>query len=428
MKQSLQLYRNPSGASTIDAASIKDSMMRVRLYAQYKKKVILVAVYFILIGQLIVILFMYYKRAFMLAFLITLFPLVAMTYVLDKMGDKKAQSFEIWFKEFIVNVIVQLFHAVVYAVIISLGVEKYMTDDGQWLFMIISILFLFEGEKILRGIFNVKSSANTMADLAVTGAAVYGVAKSAKGLMKGGGDSVGSAQDKKDAKGIAQRQSQRAQMQQGGGANAAKTAPASSDSEAGGASGAGGYTGADGSFTGAPDPEGVGGPAGSDTSAARDEILRTAMQRRTSRGLASKGIKAAGKIAGGTVAATYGMSKGDQGKTNVLTNALTSAAAGGMIGGTLTAPVAAVANKIEQKAQGNKTAKAIEAGQMDSVIAQSIPADVNPEEVIGKHGEKVSEIYKQALAEMARVSATKGKAKGEQAYWNYIDENTKSKS
>ncbi len=135
------LSENPTGGSKIDATTIRDSMMRVRLYAQYKKKIILTAVYFIMIGQMVVILFMYYKRAFMIAFLITLFPLVAMTYVLDKMGDKKAQSFEIWFKEFIVNVIVQLFHAVVYAVIISLGVEKYMTDDGQWLFMIISIFW-----------------------------------------------------------------------------------------------------------------------------------------------------------------------------------------------------------------------------------------------------------------------------------------------
>lgn len=45
----------------------------------------LAIVYLILIGQMIAILIMYYKRAFMIAFLITIFPLVAMTYVIDKL-------------------------------------------------------------------------------------------------------------------------------------------------------------------------------------------------------------------------------------------------------------------------------------------------------------------------------------------------------
>lgn len=418
------LSENPAGGSTIDAASIRDSMMRVRLYAQYKKKVILTAVYFIMIGQMIVILFMYYKRAFMLAFLITLFPLVAMTYVLDKMGDKKAQSFEIWFKEFVVNVIVQLFHAVVYAVVVGLGVEKYMTDDGQWLFMIISILFLFEGEKILRGIFNVKGAANSVGDLAATGLAVYGVAKGAKGLFKGEKDSGGSAQDKKDMKGIDQRQAQRAEMNQGGGANAAKTPPGGGSG--GGAGGSGG--GSDGSYDKDNEPAGVGAPAGSDPSAAKDQILKTAMQRRTKRGLASRMIKTGGKIAGAGIAATYGLSKGDVGGKSAVESAFFSAAAGSSIGGTLTAPVSAVANKIEQRAKGKNTAKKIEQGKMDDLIAQSIPPDIDPKAEIGKHGETVQEIYRQALAEMAKVSATKGKAKGEQAYWNYIDEHTKSNS
>jgi hypothetical protein len=366
---------------------------------------------------------MYYKRAFMLAFLITLFPLVAMTYVLDKMGDKKAQSFEIWFKEFVVNVIVQLFHAVVYAVVVGLGVEKYMTDDGSWLFMIISILFLFEGEKILRGIFNAKGAANSVGDLAATGLAVYGVAKGAKGLLKGEKDSGGSAQDKKDMKGIADRQAQRQEMSQGGGANAAKTPPGGGGSGAGGSGG-----GSDGSYDKDNEPAGVGAPAGSDPSAAKDEILKTAMQRRTKRGLASRMIKSGGKIAGAGIAATYGLSKGDSKGESAIGKALASGAAGAAIGGTLMSPVSAVANKIEQKAQGNKTAKKIEQGKMDNLIAESIPADVDPNSVIGKHGETVQEIYRQALAEMARVSATKGKAKGEQAYWNYIDEHTKSKS
>lgn len=52
---------------------------------KYEANLVLAIIYLILIGQMIAILVMYYKRAFMIAFLITIFPLVAMTYVLDKL-------------------------------------------------------------------------------------------------------------------------------------------------------------------------------------------------------------------------------------------------------------------------------------------------------------------------------------------------------
>ena len=47
-------------------------------------------VYLILIGQLIAILIMYYKRAFMIGFLITIFPLVGMSYVIGKPSGNDA--------------------------------------------------------------------------------------------------------------------------------------------------------------------------------------------------------------------------------------------------------------------------------------------------------------------------------------------------
>ena len=420
----LMVKEDTTAGSTIEASSIKDSMMRLRLYAQYKKKVILVAVYFILIGQMLVILFMYYKRAFMVAFLITIFPLVAMTYVIDKMGDKKAQSFEIWFKEYIVNVIVQLFHAVVFAVIISMGVERYLNDDSQWLFMIISVLFLFEGEKILRNIFGIKSSANTIGDLAATGLATYGVAKSVGGLVGGGGDKA-SAQDVKDSKGIQERMAQRANMTSHSGANAAKPQGADPTNPAGG-----GNTAGTGSYEG-DDPAGVGPAQQGDSSAARDTVLQKAMSRRLGRGFASKAISKTAKLAGAGIAATYGMSKGDTG-SGIAANTLASATVGKAIGGVVAEPVAVVANKIEQKAQGNKVAKEIKNKDLDSALGlidgTGVPPNLNPDEIIGKQGESVQEIYRQALAEMAKVAATKGKAKAELAFWNYIDEHTESKS
>lgn len=60
-------------------------MMYIRNLAARQGRLTLVFVYYIMIWQLIVIIILYYKRVFMLAFLITIFPLVVMTYSIDKM-------------------------------------------------------------------------------------------------------------------------------------------------------------------------------------------------------------------------------------------------------------------------------------------------------------------------------------------------------
>lgn len=412
--------------STSNVSSITDPMLQTRAIAQLNVNFVLVVVYFILIGQMIVLLFVYYKRAFMLAFLITVFPLVAMTYAIDKMGDKKAQSFGIWFKEFVVNVIVQTFHAVVYVVLVNSSVSNYIATKGSnWLFMIISILFLFQGEKILRNIFNVNSSANTLGTLAATGAVMVGAAS-----KLGGGKSsndVASGQDAADSKAAGLRQTARTTMgaggtsvpqvmNQGGGTTTAPT-PSTQGPE-----NAGQYRG--------NDPDGV-APGGFDLGKAQDTVLQGAMARRLKGGLARGMVKGAGRTVGGIMGATYGLSQGDTADGKMLDNAIGGTYAGATLGEGVVSPISAGVNAIERRVSGNKLAKQIESGKMDENLSLNvpqealIPPDVNMEEIIGKHGESMQEIYRQALAEMARTTARKGKAKGEMAFWNYIEQNTK---
>lgn len=406
--------------------SIGDPMLQTRAIAQLRVNFVLVVVYFILIGQMIVLLFVYYKRAFMLAFLITVFPLVAMTYAIDKMGDKKAQSFGIWFKEFVVNVIVQTFHAVVYVVVVNSSVSNYINSQGQnWLFMIISILFLFQGEKILRNIFNVNSSANTLGTLAATGAVMLGAAGKLGGGKSGSG--VASGQDTADSKAAGARQTARSTMgaggtsvpnvmNQGGGTTTAPT-PSTQGPE-----NAGQYRG--------DDPAGVAN-GGFDLGKAQDTILQSAMAKRLKGGLAHGMVKGAGKTVGGLMGATYGMSQGDTADGGILENAIGETYKGAAIGEGVVSPISAGVNALERRASGNKLAKQIESGKMDENLTLNVPQeallppDVNMDEVIGKHGETMQEIYRQALAEMARTTARKGKAKGEVAFWNYIEQNTK---
>lgn len=61
---------------------------------------------------------LYAKRLLMIGLLITVSPLITITYSIDKAGDGKAQVFSTWMKEFTVNVLIQPLHALVYLVFV----------------------------------------------------------------------------------------------------------------------------------------------------------------------------------------------------------------------------------------------------------------------------------------------------------------------
>lgn len=61
----------------------------------------------------------YIKRFFEMLFLITIAPLVTVTYAIDKVGDNRAQAFQTWFKELINKYVIQIVHAIMYVLFIS---------------------------------------------------------------------------------------------------------------------------------------------------------------------------------------------------------------------------------------------------------------------------------------------------------------------
>lgn len=184
-------------------------MMEIRFIAAHTSNFMLVIIYFILIGETLALLIMYYKRVFMLAFLITIFPIVVATYPLNKIGDLKMNTFGVWFKEFIVNVFVQSFHAVTYVVVVSVGINAYFTDQN-WLLMIMCILFLFQGEKIIRGIFGAKSSINSIGDMAAAGMMAVNLARNATKFIPSIGGKSDSGSDNSTKKAAADRKAARA--------------------------------------------------------------------------------------------------------------------------------------------------------------------------------------------------------------------------
>ena len=75
-------------------------------------------IYWVLLFTQMKFLWTYMKRFLMVGFLIVISPLITITYSIDKAGDGKAQAFSSWLKEFMVNVLIQPLHALIYLVFV----------------------------------------------------------------------------------------------------------------------------------------------------------------------------------------------------------------------------------------------------------------------------------------------------------------------
>lgn len=133
----------------------------MRAYAGMTRKLIYVIIWFVLLTQLIVLLVQYYKRYFIIAFLIVIFPLVSMYYIIEIARGKNGQVFTEWTKEIFVNIFIQTVHAIIYAIIASVAISRVQADIASgsdamnWLLIIVAVNFITEGEKILRKLIGV---------------------------------------------------------------------------------------------------------------------------------------------------------------------------------------------------------------------------------------------------------------------------------
>jgi hypothetical protein len=109
--------------------------------------------YWVLLFTQLKLFWLYMKRVLMTGFLIVISPLITITYALDKVGDVKAQSFFVWFKEFTVNVLIQPLHALIYMVFILTANELAKTAP------LLALLFLMSMgsvERMVKVIFNLR--------------------------------------------------------------------------------------------------------------------------------------------------------------------------------------------------------------------------------------------------------------------------------
>ena len=128
----------------------------------------------------------YIKRMMTIAFLITIAPLVTVTYSIDKIGDGKSQALNAWLKEFSYTILIQPFHCITYLALGSIGTQL-ITRNANLADIFIGIYFLafiLKSEKIIRGIFGIQ--ANNVDNVIGEFALISAVAGKLQGKNKGG--------------------------------------------------------------------------------------------------------------------------------------------------------------------------------------------------------------------------------------------------
>ena len=132
---------NLLGLVRLDAQMATDSTITYAGYAIIFVILVLFTIYFI---------FTYLKRVLYMAFLTIIAPMVALTYPIDKMNDGKAQAFDMWFKEYIFNLLIQPLHLLLYTILVSSALELASTNI---IYSVVAIAFMIPAEKLMRKFF-----------------------------------------------------------------------------------------------------------------------------------------------------------------------------------------------------------------------------------------------------------------------------------
>ena len=149
-----------------DYASDFDLMKIARAYAGATYRLSYVFIWYILIGQLLTFIYIYYKRYFMIAFFIAIFPIICIFQAIGIMKDGRASAVSGWLGEFISNVFTQFIHCIIFVIVTGLVTEllRQGVAEGKlinWIVIIVAVNFVPQGEKILRRILKAISSGSS---------------------------------------------------------------------------------------------------------------------------------------------------------------------------------------------------------------------------------------------------------------------------
>ena len=140
----------------------------------------------------------YMKRVIYIAFLTLIAPLVALTYPIDKIKDGQAQAFNMWFREYIFNVMIQPFHLLIYTILVG---SAMTLASEHMIYAIVAIGFLIPAEKLLRKFFGFDKAGTLSAAGSFAGGAIFSSILNKINRPKPGGKG-GSGSDKGKSSGV----------------------------------------------------------------------------------------------------------------------------------------------------------------------------------------------------------------------------------
>ena len=138
----------------------------------------------------------YIIRALTITFLALIAPITCITYPVDKIGDGKSQAFNFWFKEFLMEAIIQPFHLLLYIVLIGSSIQL---SEANVIYSIICFAIMLPAEKFIKQMFGINEKLGSpLADMASVAVASGLAKKSTSMLGKGSNGKNGSNSNEDD--------------------------------------------------------------------------------------------------------------------------------------------------------------------------------------------------------------------------------------
>ena len=132
----------------------------------YVSKFGYIILYMALIFQTLKFLLVYLKRVLNMAFLTVIAPIVALTYPIDKVGDGSAQAFNLWWKEYLFNALLQPFHLLLYTILVSSSAQIMLSGNDKGLaglfyaaYAFVCLQFMPQAEKMLKSMFGFEKAS-----------------------------------------------------------------------------------------------------------------------------------------------------------------------------------------------------------------------------------------------------------------------------
>lgn len=100
---------------------------------------------------------LYFKRVLSVGLLTIISPLISITYPIDSIGDEKAQGFQRWLKEILINIFIQPLHLIIYTVFIA---AAGAIATAAPLLAAIFLIGLSRGEKIVKNVLGIRGASS----------------------------------------------------------------------------------------------------------------------------------------------------------------------------------------------------------------------------------------------------------------------------